>query len=147
MVTTGDLRKVTPRPQFQQRLMNQAGETIAGATTILEISPSYAFTGAYDAARHCIDAWLNHNGLRAKSGDGAHRVRAEYVRLAMTGLVTDEDISWYSRARTLRNQAEYPEPEKPNAVGAQEARAMIELAKRFHKAVSADLKQARGRGN
>ncbi len=74
-------------------------------------------------------------------------MRAEYVRLAMTGLVTDEDITWYSRARSLRNQAEYPEPEKPNAVGAQEARAMIELAKRFHKAVSADLKQARGRGN
>jgi hypothetical protein len=145
MVTMGDLRKITPRPQFQQRLLNQAGETIAGAAKIVDLSPSYAFTGAYDAARHCIDAWLNHNSLRAESGDGAHRVRVQYAQLAMGGLLSEQDLAQYSQARRMRHQAEYPEPDKPNAVGAREARAMIELAKRLHRAVSAKLKEASGR--
>ena len=80
MVRTGGLDRIRPSPRFQKELLNFAGEKIAGAQKAIEASDSLAFTGAYDAIRHCVDIHLNVNGLRARSGDGAHRRRVEYAR-------------------------------------------------------------------
>ncbi len=65
MVVTAKLDRARPDPRHQRSLLNLAGENIAGAQRVVEVRPSLALTGAYDAVRHCVDAHLNANGLRA----------------------------------------------------------------------------------
>jgi hypothetical protein len=93
-------------------------------------------TGAYDAVRHCVDAHLNANGLRAKSGEGAHRYRVEYARVAMFSIISDTDLQQYQVASQVRHEAEYPSPERPLHLPQADALQMIGLAFTFHKAVS-----------
>jgi hypothetical protein len=136
MVVVAKLERARPDPRHQRSLLNLAGENIAGAQRAIEVSPSLALTGAYDAVRHCVDAHLNASGLRAKSGEGSHRYRVEYARVAMSGIVSEADIDKYQTARQVRHDAEYPSPEKPLHLVPADAQQMLELAVTFHKAVS-----------
>jgi hypothetical protein len=136
MVVTAKLERARPDPRHQRSLLNLAGENIAGAQRAIEVSPSLALTGAYDAVRHCVDAHLNANGLRAKSGDGSHRSRVEYARAAMSGIVSEADIEMYQAARQVRHEAEYPSPERPLHLLPTDAQQMLGLAVTFHKAMS-----------
>ena len=116
------------------------GENIAGAQRAIEVSPSLALTGAYDAVRHCVDAHLNANGFRAMSGEAAHRFRVEYARVAMSSIISDTDLEKYQVARQVRHEAEYPSPERPLDLPQADALQMISLALTFHKAVSGFLR-------
>jgi hypothetical protein len=136
MVATAKLERVLVNPRHQRALLNLAGENIAGAQRAVKVSPSLALTGSYDAVRHCVDAHLNVNGLRAKGGDGAHRFRVEYAWLAMGGIVSADDLRKYQAARQIRHEVEYPSPERPVRLLAADAQAAIELAKKFHAAVT-----------
>ena len=140
MIATGDLEKITPNRRYELELLNLAGEKIAAAQQILKTSPSLALSGAYDAARHCVDAHLDSNGLRAKSGDGSHRVRVDYAHLEMTALLSEELLRDYAAARQIRHEAEYPSPNRPVAIQQPDAQRTIEIAKAFHSAITAHLK-------
>ncbi|HET9061114.1 MAG TPA: hypothetical protein VFN61_14440 [Acidimicrobiales bacterium] len=142
MLVTARLERTRPDPRHQRSLLNLAGENIAGAQRAIEVSPSLALTGAYDAIRHCVDAHLNANGLRAKSGDGSHRSRVEYARAAMSGIVSEHDLKKYQAARQIRHEAEYPSPERPLHLLPTDAQEMLTLAVTFHKAVSQCLKDS-----
>jgi hypothetical protein len=140
MLVTAKLERARPDPYYQRSLLNLAGENIAGAQRAIEVSPSLALTGAYDAVRHCVDAHLNANGLRAKSGDGSHRSRVEYARVAMSSIVSEADLEKYQTARQVRREAEYPSPERPLHLLPADAEQMLGLAVTFYKAVSNYLK-------
>jgi hypothetical protein len=134
MVRVGKLDRTRPSPRFQKELLNFAGEKIAGAQKAIVASNSLAFSGAYDATRHCVDAHLDANGLRAKSGDGAHRHRVEYAQHHMTDIISGDDLRLYATARQLRNETEYPQPGHQRLSNIEAGRA-IDLAKAFHAAV------------
>jgi hypothetical protein len=136
MLVTAKLERARPDLRYQRALLNLAGENIAGAQRAVEVSPSLALTGAYDAVRHCVDAHLNANGLRAKSGDGSHRSRVEYARVAMSTIVSHADIDKYQTARQIRHEVEYPRPERPVHLLPADAQQMLVLATTFHKAMS-----------
>lgn len=144
MVTSHDLEKVTPSRRYELELLNLAGEKIAAAQQILQVSPSLALTGAYDAARHAVDAHMNANGVRARSGEGSHRVRVDYAHQAMTGLVSDDLLRDYAAARQIRHEAEYPSPNRPVTIRQPDAERTIELAKTLHSAVTNHLKKRSG---
>jgi len=55
MVRGRKLRPVKPIAKYQQDLLNQAGETIAGAQAAKTVSAKVAFNAAYDAMRFTVD--------------------------------------------------------------------------------------------
>ena len=137
----GKLDRVRPNARHQQALLKLAGENIAGAQRASPVSLSLALTGAYDAARHCVDAHLNANGLRAKSGDGAHRFRVEYARVAMREILSAHDIESYRVARQIRNATEYPSPEGSVRLQNSDVQDAINLAKVLYSAVGKYLSE------
>lgn len=86
MVAGRKLRQIDPISKYQQDLINQCGETIAGAQAANTVSPKVAFNAAYDAIRLAVDAHMNANGYRVESGEGGHAHRVRYAELTMTGL-------------------------------------------------------------
>lgn len=140
MVKGRKLRPVKPIARYQQDLVNQAGETIAGAQAAAGASARVAFNAAYDAMRFTVDAHLTAHGLRVESGEGGHAHRVTYAKLAMSEIVTTDDIDFYAAARQVRHRNEYPEPEDYLHVTEANAKAAIEVAKRFHEAVKNHLK-------
>jgi hypothetical protein len=72
-----------------------------------------AFVTAYDAARKSLAAMLAVQGLRARGGDGGHRVLSELMQAQLPqhkGTVREFD--WM---RQKRNDTQYPAPGKPTA--------------------------------
>jgi len=141
MVLVGKLERVRANPRHQRAPLNLAGENIAGAQRVVEISPSLALTGAYEAVRRCVDAHLNANGLRARSGEGAHRFRVDYAWAAMRGVVSEQDLTAYQAARQIRHETEYPAPDRPVRLQQPDAQKAIELAKSFHASVTQFLRK------
>lgn len=142
MVRGRKLRPVKPIAKFQQDLLNQAGETIAGAQAAVAVAAKVAFNAAYDAMRFTVDAHLNASGLRVESGEGGHAHRVTYARLAMSDIIVSEDLNFYAAARQVRHHNEYPEPEDYLNVSKANAGVAIDVAKRFHAAVRNHLKPA-----
>lgn len=140
MVAGRRLRQIDPIPKYQQDLINQWGETIAGAQAANSASPKVAFNAAYDAMRLAVDAHLNAHGYRVESGEGGHAHRVRYAELTMTDILAKDDIAFYRASRQVRHRTEYPEPNNQTSVTRDAAQGAIEVAKRFHAAVTAKLK-------
>jgi len=104
------------------------------------VSPKVAFNAAYDAIRLAVDAHMNAHGYRVESGEGGHAHRVRYAELTMTDILTKEDIAFYRASRQVRHRTEYPEPNDQTSVTQWAAQSAIEVAKRFHAAVTAKLK-------
>jgi hypothetical protein len=140
MVDGHKLRSVDPIPRYQQELINQCGETIAGAEAANTKSAKVAFNAAYDAMRLAVDAHMNASGYRVESGEGGHAHRVRYAELAMSDVLRAEDIAFYRAARAVRHRTEYPQPNEQLPVDTKAANEAIKVAKRFHKAVTGKLK-------
>jgi hypothetical protein len=140
MVAGRKLRAIDPIPKYQQDLINQCGETIAGAQAANTASPKVAFNAAYDAMRLAVDAHMNAHGYRVESGEGGHAHRVRYAELTMTDILANDDIAFYRASRQVRHRTEYPEPNNQTNVTPDAAQGAIEVAKRFHVAVTAKLK-------
>ena len=143
MVAGRKLRQVDPIPRYQRDLTNQCGETIAGAQAAKTASPRVAFNAAYSAMRLAVDAHMNAHGYRVESGEGGHAHRVRYAELAMTDILTTDEIAYYRASRQVRHRTEYPEPNEQAAVTPSVADEAIEVAKRFYAAVTKTLKPTR----
>jgi hypothetical protein len=137
MVDGRKLRPVEPILRYQQELINQCGETIAGAEAANTKSAKVAFSAAYDAMRLAVDAHMNASGYRVESGEGGHAHRVRYAELAMSDVLNADDIAFYRAARAVRHRTEYPQPNEQLPVDTKAANEAIKVAKRFHKAVTA----------
>ena len=141
MLAAHVLDTVSPNRRYELDLLNLAGEKIAAAQQILNTSASLALTGAYDAARHAVDAHMDANGVRTRSGEGSHRVRVDYAHQEMSGLISDDLLRDYAAARQIRHEAEYPSPTRPVSIRQPDAERTIDLAKALHSAVTKYLKK------
>jgi len=141
MVAGRKLRQIDPIPKYQQDLVNQCGETIAGAQAANAASAKVAFNAAYDAMRLAVDAHMNAHGYRVESGEGGHAHRVRYAELTMTDILAKDDIAFYRASRQVRHRTEYPEPnDQINVLTKEAAEGAIQVAKRFHLAVTAKLR-------
>jgi HEPN domain-containing protein len=72
-----------------------------------------AFVTAYDAARKSLSAMLAVQGLRARGGDGGHRVLSELMQAQLPR--HRRILREFDWMRHKRNDTQYPDPDKPTA--------------------------------
>jgi hypothetical protein len=89
---------------------------------------SAAFATAYDAARKSLAAMLAAQGLRARGGEGGHRVLGEVIQAQLPS--HKRDLREFDWMRLRRNDVEYPEPDRPRTTSA-EVIAGIDAAQRI----------------
>lgn len=113
LLTRGRLTRVTPNRALAETLLTQARAHIESGAAVAKSDPAGAFTLVYDAARKSLTAILVNQGLRA-GGDGAHAVLLDVVMAQLDPPLgpTFRPFSWM---RPLRNQTQYPVPERPTA--------------------------------
>jgi HEPN domain-containing protein len=107
-----------------------------------------AFVTACDAARKSLSAMLAVQGLRARGGDGGHRVLSELMQAQLPRhRRTLREFDWM---RQKRNDTQYPDPGKPTATandvtdGIAAAQRIVELGEQFLELVTAQRKTGRG---
>lgn len=132
LIAEGRVASVTPDGVLAQRILERATGSLCAATTLQEAGMGAdAFEKAYSAARLTASALLEHQGLRIPGRDGAHAVVGDLI-----GAQLGTDLgSEFQHMRHLRNDTEYPRPDKEVATSA-EAREAILYAKTLLAAVT-----------
>jgi HEPN domain-containing protein len=115
LITEGRVASVTPDGALAQRILERATGSLQAARTLLKADMGAdAFEKAYSAARLTASALLEHQGLRIPGRDGAHAVVGDLI-----GAQLGADLgSEYQHLRHLRNDTEYPRPDKEVATEA-----------------------------
>ena len=124
LIAEGRVASVTPDGALAQRILERAAGSLQAAKTLLEADiGTDAFEKAYSAARLTASARLEHQGLRIPGRDGAHAVVGDLI-----GAQLGSDLgSEFQHMRHLRNDTEYPRPDKEAATEA-DAREAIRYA-------------------
>jgi HEPN domain-containing protein len=100
-----------------------------------------AFVTVYYAARKSLSAMLAVQRLRARSGDGGHRVLSELMQAQLPR--HKRAVREFDWMRQKRNDTEYPDPGKPTATandvtdGIAAAQRIVDLGEQFLKFVTA----------
>ena len=136
LLDRGQIERVEPNPQHARRLLADARRHLASARLLGTTDDvAAAFVTAYDSARKALAAMLAVQGLRARGGDGGHRVLGELMQAQLPRhkrLLREFD--WM---RMTRNDTEYPDPERPTATtedlnaGITAAERIVDLSERF----------------
>ncbi|GAA1848195.1 HEPN domain-containing protein [Myceligenerans crystallogenes] len=137
----GQIEQVEPHSEHARTLLAEARRHLSSASLLATTDDqSAAFVTAYDAARKALAAVLAVQGLRARGGDGGHRVLGELVQAQIPDRRrTLREFDWM---RQKRNDTEYPDFERPTAArrdvddGILAARAIVDLAEQFVEAVA-----------
>ena len=72
--------------------INEATSHIRSARLLADDDVTLAMSACHDAIRKAISAHLSANGLRARSGDGAHRIINNYARHQLADVITTTDL-------------------------------------------------------
>jgi uncharacterized protein (UPF0332 family) len=114
-----------------QRILERAARSLDAARTLLDAKfGADSFEKAYSAARLAASALLEHQGLRVAGRDGAHAVVGDLI-----GAQLGDDLgSEFQHMRHLRNDTEYPRPDREVATES-EAREAIRYAETLLRAV------------
>jgi len=94
-------------------MLDQARGALASAEASVDISVESAFTLLYDAGRLAMAAVLVNQGLKTR-GEGAHATVIDLV-LAQTEPPKQEAFRAMRWMRPLRNDTQYPNPDRPRA--------------------------------
>jgi hypothetical protein len=77
----GQIERVEPNPAHARTILAQARMHLSSARILAGTEDTAAaFVTAYDAARKSLSAMLAVQGLRARGGDGGHRVLGELMQ-------------------------------------------------------------------
>lgn len=124
MIGKRRLQRVTADAELVAGLLVAAGRHLESAGLAAPNDPDGAYSLAYDAARKSATAVLAQQGLRPTSS-GGHVVVAEAMRAQFPGAA---GLNSLDRLRRRRNQAEYPQPNAPAAVTADEVADVLSVA-------------------
>lgn len=139
----GQIERVEPNPGHARTILAQARMHLSSARILSGTDDTAAaFVTAYDAARKSISAMLAAQGLRARGGDGGHRVLGELMQGQLPQhRGTLREFDWM---RQKRNDTQYPDPDKPTATandvtdGIAAAQRIVELGEQFLELVTAN---------
>ncbi|MGH3501399.1 MAG: HEPN domain-containing protein [Nocardioidaceae bacterium] len=106
----GTLQEVPPNRDQADRLLETAHAHLRSAAAIAEDDPDGAYAMCYDAARKALTAVLANQGLRPRSGAGAHAKLIDTV-MAQLDPPLGSIIKPVDRMRIRRNRVEYPSDE------------------------------------
>ena len=113
LLDDGRLTRTQPSSDLAASYIATARQRLSAVEAIKMIDPAGAFVLAYDAARLAMAALLINQGLRPR-GEGAHAVLLEVV-LAQLEPPRQEEFREFSWMRSLRNDTQYPDPDRPTA--------------------------------
>ncbi len=129
LIHKGDLQLVEANLDVALRLLDQSGAHLRSASQIIDGDAGGSFQLSYDAARKSMTAILLIQGLRHTS-QGGHLAVEQAITAQFPEIVDFGAIRWM---RPLRNQTEYPSPNRPTA-SYQDALLGLEAATRIIRA-------------
>lgn len=106
-LATRDLERVKPDMAAAGHRINEATSHIRSARILADDDVTLAMSACHDAIRKAISAHLSANGLRARSGDGAHRIINTYARHQLAEVIATADLDDADSIRRDRILAEY----------------------------------------
>jgi hypothetical protein len=81
LLDRGQIERIEPNPAHASTILAQARMHLSSARILATTEDAAAaFVTAYDAARKSLSAMLAVQGLRARGGDGGHRVLSELMQ-------------------------------------------------------------------
>ncbi|GHH70405.1 HEPN domain-containing protein [Promicromonospora soli] len=136
LLERGQIEQVNANPGHALAILAEARKHLGSAQLLATTDDvAAAFVMAYDAARKALAAMLAVQGLRAKGGDGGHRVLGELMQAQLP-----EDkrlLREFDWMRQKRNDTEYREENRPTATtddvtdAIPAAERIVELGERF----------------
>lgn len=138
----GQIEQVNANPGHALAILAESRKHLGSARLLATTDDiAAAFVMAYDAARKALAAMLAVQGLRAKGGDGGHRVLGELMQAQLPEAKSLlREFDWM---RQKRNDTEYREEGRPTATeddvsdAIPAAERIVELAERFLEEVGA----------
>ncbi|MDQ4069885.1 MAG: hypothetical protein M3203_10520 [Actinomycetota bacterium] len=137
-LATRDIDRVQPNMAAAGERVNDARRHIRSARLLADDGPTLAIAACHDAIRKAITAHMSSVGLRARGGEGAHRIVLEYARHQLVDVVTEDDLTDADDIRKDRSLAEYGDFAS-RQINAEHVRASAEVAERIVAAVAAVL--------
>lgn len=132
----GQIEQVDANPGHALAILAEARKHLGSARLLATTDDiAAAFVMAYDAARKALAAMLAVQGLRAKGGDGGHRVLGELMQAQLPE--AKRLLREFDWMRQKRNDTEYREENRPTATmddvadAIPAAERIVELAERF----------------
>lgn len=110
MLEQGLLQKVQADRQLADTFLAMAEKHLAAAAHTIDLDPIGSFQLAYDGARKSFAAVLENQGLRATT-KGGHRAVEDALRAQLVPPMAKQ-INNFGWMRKLRNDSEYPTPER-----------------------------------
>lgn len=110
----GQIEQVNANPGHAAAILAEARKHLSSARLLATTDDvAAAFVMAYDAARKSLAAMLAAQGLRAKGGDGGHRVLGELMQAQLPD--NKQLLREFDWMRQKRNDTEYHEENRPTA--------------------------------
>lgn len=142
LLDRGQIERVRSNPEHAKAVLADARRHLNSAAMLAETDDvAAAFVTADDAARKALAAMLAVQGLRARGGDGGHRVLGELMQAQLPD--HRRALREFDWMRQKRNDTEYWEQDWPTATPDDVADAipaatrLVELAERFVKEADA----------
>ncbi|MBF4582191.1 HEPN domain-containing protein [Curtobacterium sp. VKM Ac-2865] len=109
----GTLTRVDASRDLAEAMLEQARGAFSAAEMVTDVSVESAFNLLYDAARLALSAVLVNQGLKTR-GEGAHAAVVDLV-IAQTEPPRQEALRAVKWMRSVRNDTQYPNPDRPVA--------------------------------
>ncbi|WP_454294992.1 HEPN domain-containing protein [Salana multivorans] len=122
LLAGAQLTRVAANRELAEHYLVQAERHLESASAVADLDAPGAFNLAYDAARLSLASILINQGLRPR-GEGAHAVLLEAV-VAQTEPPRQEEFREFSWMRRLRNDTQYPSPDRPTATASDVVQAI-----------------------
>jgi hypothetical protein len=106
-IVTARIDRVTANVGAAGERITDARRHIASARSLADSDTTLALSACHDAIRKAITGHMVANGVRPKSGDGAHRIVLEYCRHELAAVISSEDVDSADSIRRDRATAEY----------------------------------------
>ncbi len=134
-IATRDVERVKANMAAAGERVNDARRHISSARFLADDDTTLAMAACHDAIRKAVTAHMGANGLRARGGDGAHRITINYARQALADRIIPDDLEEADQIRQDRALAEYGDfaSRKLNAA---HVRASADVAERIVDAVA-----------
>lgn len=114
LLERGQIEQVNANPGHALVILAEARKHLSSARLLATTDDvAAAFVTAYDAARKAMAAMLAVQGLRAKGGDGGHRVLGELMQAQLPE--SKRLLREFDWMRQKRNDTEYREENRPSA--------------------------------
>lgn len=138
---TRDLERVKPNMGAAGHRVNDARRHVRSARLLADDDTTLAMAACHDAIRKAVTAHMAARGVRARSGEGAHRIVLDYARHQVGGVITADDLSEADEIRQDRALAEYGDFAS-RQLDADHVRSAAAVAERIVNAVATALASA-----